>query len=240
MRYFGPFLDDGCFFSDAFGRVSQGDCEPMKNLKQLCLFLSAGGIAALSISACGDDTPTTGGTAGTGTTAGTTSTAGTGTAGTTAGTGTAGTGTAGTGTAGTGTAGTGTAGTATGGGGAGGAGGGSGGSGGKAGAGGMGGAGGTGGSGGSGGGGAGAPSADCMKWCSGADSVLTVCAGKNIPAKIDTEAKCLSVCAASPAASVTCWNMHVANAKAGDDAAKTMHCPHGEGADGQNVCPKLP
>lgn len=123
----------------------------MKNLKQLCFFLSAGTIAALSISACSDDTPTTGGTAGTGTSG--TGTAGTGTAGTgTAGTGTAGTGTAGTGTAGTGTAGTGTAGTATGGGGAGGSGGASGGSGGKGGAGGAGGSGGSGGTGGASGG----------------------------------------------------------------------------------------
>lgn len=75
-----------------------------------------------------------------------------------------------------------------------------------------------------------------MKWCSGADSVLTVCAANAIPDKISTEAKCLAVCKASPAASVTCWVKHTDNAK----ADKGVHCPHGEGAAGQDVCPKLP
>jgi len=215
----------------------------MKNLKQLCLFLSAGTIAALSIGACSDDTPIPSGTAGTGTagtgTAGT-GTAGTGTAGTgTAGTGTAGTGTAGTATAGTGTGGTGTAGTASGG--SGGSGGASGGSGGRGGAGGSGGASGgsggaSGGSGGSGGGSGGA-SAACTKWCVGADSVLTVCANNNIPTKINSEQKCLDVCKTAPGASVTCWNTHTANAKTGD---KGVHCPHAEGAPGNGMCPELP
>ena len=79
-----------------------------------------------------------------------------------------------------------------------------------------------------------------MKWCSGADSVLMVCANNNIPDKINTEQKCLSVCAGAPSASVTCWVTHTMNAKNGD---KAMHCPHAEGAANQqpaNTCPQLP
>jgi hypothetical protein len=228
----------------------------MKKLKQLCLVLSVGGMTALSISACGDDTTPPPGAAGTGSgmagtgsgMAGTgTGTAGTGTAGTgTAGTGTAGTGTAGTGTAGTGTAGTGTAGTASGGGtggASGGTGGASGGSGGKGGSGGA--SGGSGGaSGGSGGGGGGAPSADCMKWCSGAMGVVTFCAGSGLAPNVDSEAKCIAHCTAPEAAGVMglqCWNEHLANAiKAMPDAAtaKTTHCPHASGAQSQTVCNK--
>jgi hypothetical protein len=70
--------------------------------------------------------------------------------------------------------------------------------------------------------------------------VLTVCAQNNIPDKINSEQKCLAVCAASPAASVTCWVNHTANAKGGD---KGTHCPHAEGAANQvpaNTCPQLP
>jgi hypothetical protein len=73
--------------------------------------------------------------------------------------------------------------------------------------------------------------------------VLTVCAGKNIPDKINTEEKCLAVCASAPSASVTCWNTHTMNAKNGDDSAKNTHCPHAEGAADQvpaNTCPQLP
>jgi hypothetical protein len=216
----------------------------MKNLKQLCLFLSAGTIAALSISACGDDTPIPSGTAGTGTAG--TGTAGTGTAGTgTAGTGTAGTGTAGTGTAGTATAGTsaggtGTAGTASGGsGGSGGAAGGSGGSGGSGGKGGAGGSGGgSGGSGGGGGGGGGGPSANCTKWCSGAMGVVTFCAGKGLADAVNTEQKCIAHCTAPEASGnmgLSCWNMHLDNAIAGPVGD---HCKHASGAQDQTVCNK--
>ena len=212
----------------------------MKNLKQLCLFLSAGTIAALSIGACSDDPITPGGTAGTGTAG--TGTAGTGTAGTgTAGTGTAGTGTAGTGTAGTGTAGTGTAGTATGGtggsgGASGGSGGASGGSGGKAGAGGTGGSGGA--SGGSGGGGGGGPSAACSQWCSGAMGVVTFCAGKGLADAVNTEQKCIAHCTAPEASGsmgLSCWNTHLMNAIAGPGGD---HCKHASGAQDQTVCNK--
>jgi hypothetical protein len=213
--------------------------EQMKNLTKLGLILSVGTIAALSIGGCGDDddtaTTTTGGT--TTTTGGTTTTTGGG--GTTATTGGGGT-TATTGGGGAAT--TGGGGATTGGGGAGGASGGAGGAsgaGGKAGGGG-GGAGGTGGAsggGGSGGGGGGAPSAACSTWCSGANSVLTVCAANNIPEKINSEAKCLAVCKASPEASVTCWNTHTNNAKNGD---KGMHCPHAEGAPNNGACAVLP
>lgn len=215
----------------------------MKNLKQLCLFLSAGTIAALSISACGDDTTIPSGTAGT------TGTAGTGTAGTgTAGTGTAGTGTAGTGTAGTGTAGTGTAGSATAGTSAGGTGtagtasGGSGGSGGRGGAGGSGGTGGRGGAGGSGGGsgggGGGAPSANCTKWCSGSMGVVTFCAGKGLADAVNTEQKCIAHCTAPEASGnmgLSCWNTHLDNAIAGPVGD---HCKHASGAQDQTVCNK--
>jgi hypothetical protein len=204
----------------------------MKNLRQLGLILSVGTFAALVITGCSDDAETPGGTAGTGGTgtsgSGTTGGGGSGTSGsaTTGGGGSSATGGGGsTSTGGGGSSATGGGGSATGGSASNGGSGGSGGTGGAAG--------GTGGSGGSGGG----ASADCNTWCKGANSVLTVCANNNIPEKINSEQKCLSVCAASPAASVTCWVKHVDNAKNGD---KGVHCPHGEGADGQDVCPKLP
>jgi len=190
--------------------------------KQLCLFLSAGTIAALSISACGDDTPAPAGTAGT-------SSAGTATAGTPAGgTATAGTTTGGTTTAGTTTGGTATAGTATGGsGGSGGALGGSGGKGGSGGAGGTGGA--SGGSGGSGGGGAGAPSAACTKWCSGDTGLVKKCMGSNLlNPVVDSVQKCLDYCAKpAAAAGLTCWQMHTDFIV--DMAAQTPHCGHASG-----------
>jgi hypothetical protein len=94
----------------------------------------------------------------------------------------------------------------------------------------------TGGTGGSGGEGN-PPSAACSMWCSGADSVLTVCAEFNVPEAINTEAKCLEVCAGAPEASVTCWNMHTGFAKTGD---KQVHCPHGEGAPDNGACAELP
>jgi hypothetical protein len=209
----------------------------MKNLKQLCLVLSVGSIAALSIVACGDDTPATSGTAGT-------ASGGTGTAGTgTAGTGTAGTGTAGTGTAGTGTGGTGTAGTGTGGsggakGGAGGGGGTGGASGGAGGGGGSGGAqGGAGGGGGTGGSGGAAASPECTKACVGADSVQTIC-GDTVPDVIKNT--CLASCAKASVANkdaVNCWNMHAGFAKAAAGAEKTTHCGH---ATGMSTCPAWP
>lgn len=194
----------------------------MNNLKKLCLVLSAGSIAVLSLSACSDDPAETNNTAGT-SSGGTASTAGTSAGGSSAGTGTAGTGTAGTGTAGTGTAGTGTAGTATGG--SGGAAGGSGGSGGSGGA--SGGSGGA--SGGSGGGGAGAPSAACTKWCSGDTGLPKKCMGSNLlNSVVDSEAKCLAFCAKpSSAAGLTCWQQHLDFIAAPAD--QTPHCGHASG-----------
>jgi len=179
----------------------------MKNLKKLGLILSVGTIAALSITACGDDATDPVGTAGKGT---------------------GGSGTAGSGTAGSGTSGSATAGTSTGGSTAGSA---SGGAGGKGGAGGSGGAGGGGGT----GGGGGAPSADCTKWCSGAMGVVTFCAGTGLAPNVDSEAKCIAHCTAPEASGtmgLACWNTHLAYAITNkDDAAeKANHCGHASGA----------
>lgn len=108
------------------------------------------------------------------------------------------------------------------------------------GSGGSGGSGGTSNSGGMAGGGMGgmggaAPSPGCSKYCSGAHSVIVVCGGFNLPPKIDTEAKCLAVCAKATESAVTCWNNHVTNAENG---LQDTHCKHAEG-DGA-VCPVLP
>lgn len=210
----------------------------MKNLKQLCLFLSAGTIAALSISACGDDTPIPSGSAGMNTTAGT-GTAGTGTAGTgTAGTGTAGTGTAGT-SAGTASGGTGTAGTASGGGGAGGGSGGKGGAGGSGGgsggaSGGSGGA--SGGSGGSGGASAGptcpdidgesTDSATCTTYC--ADAVPTCGANASSAGKVADMDKCMTFCKTFTQTQLCCRAYHAQNAKT---AMPDLHCKHTIGVE---------
>ncbi|MES1184178.1 MAG: hypothetical protein ABUL60_10200 [Myxococcales bacterium] len=209
----------------------------MKNLKQLCLVLSVGGMTALSIAACGDDTTPPPGTAGTTGTAGTgtagTGTAGTGTAGTgTAGTGTAGTGTAGTGTAGTGTAGTGTAGTASGGtgGASGGTGGASGGSGGKGGSGGA-----SGGSGGAGGGsgpmcadidGPSTDSATCATYCT--DAVATCGAESNTMMKVKDAQTCATFCATFTQTQLCCRAYHVKNAAT---QGKDPHCKHAVGIE---------
>jgi hypothetical protein len=217
----------------------------MKNLKQLCLVLSVGGMTALSIAACGDDTTPPPGTAGTTGTAGTgtagTGTAGTGTAGTgTAGTGTAGTGTAGTGTAGTSTGGTGTAGTASGGtggasGGSGGASGGTGGaSGGSGGAsGGSGGA--SGGSGGAGGGsgpmcsdidGPSTDSATCATYCT--DAVATCGAEASTMMKVKDAQTCATFCATFTQTQLCCRAYHVKNAAT---QGKDPHCKHAVGIE---------
>jgi hypothetical protein len=196
--------------------------------------LSVGTIAAFSLIGCGDDDDSTGG--------GTAGSSGSGTAGSgTAGSGTAGSGTAGSGTAGSGTAGSGTAGS--GGSGTAGSGGsataGSGGSGtaGSGGAGGSGGSGGASGGGGSGGGGGGAaPSADCKKWCQGANGLIQQCAGK-LATAVDSEAKCLAECnndAAKGDKGLTCWNTHLGFIVGG--MSKDTHCPHASGAPGNGAC----
>lgn len=184
----------------------------MKNLIKLGLILSVGTIAALSITACGDDATDPVGTAGK-------STGGSG------GSGTAGSGTAGSATAGTSTGGS-TAGSATGGaGGKGGAGGSA-----SAGAGGKGGAGGSGGaSGGGGAGGGGAASAPCTKWCSGATGLSKKCMGSTLlNAVVDSEQKCLDYCAKpAAAAGLMCWQKHLdfINGAADQDP----HCGHASG-----------
>ncbi len=186
----------------------------MKNLKKLCLILSVGSIAALSITACGDDATDPVGTAGK-------------SAGGSGGSGTAGSGTAGSVTAGTSTGGS-TAGAATGGaggkGGAGGSGGASAGAGGKGGAGGSGGAGGGGGS-----GGGGAASAACTTWCSGDKGLPKKCMGSNLlNAVVDSEQKCLDYCAKpAAAAGLACWQKHLNFINGAGDQAP--HCGHASG-----------
>ncbi|HXK20552.1 MAG TPA: hypothetical protein VNG33_22230, partial [Polyangiaceae bacterium] len=59
----------------------------------------------------------------------------------------------------------------------------------------------------------------------------------NLPAAINTEAKCLATCATAPAASLTCWNTHLGFIVAG--MAKGTHCPHAEGAPANGACPEL-
>jgi hypothetical protein len=216
----------------------------MKNLNRLGFLATIGTMAAFSFSigACSDDPESTGGTAGTGATAGTGGTPGasgsknTGGGGAATGGGGAATGGGGAATGGGGAA-TGGGGMATGGGGAatGGGGAATGGGGAATGGGGAGGNGGAGGSGGSGGGG-GAPSADCSKWCSGANGLIAQCAGKLAPA-VDTEAKCIANCTKPPATGnkgLSCWNMHLGFIVGGQD--KTTHCPHASGADGNGQC----
>jgi hypothetical protein len=83
----------------------------------------------------------------------------------------------------------------------------------------------------------GAPTAGCSKYCKGADSVLTICGSYSPPAKIDTEAKCFGTCAKAAAADVTCWNVHVGNAKAATGGTVEVHCEH---AFGLSVCGPLP
>ena len=197
----------------------------MKNLKQLCLVLSVGGMTALSIAACGDDTtPPTG-------TAGSNGSAGMGTAGTgTAGTGTAGTGTAGTATGGTGGASGGTGGASGGSGGKGGSGGASGGSGGSGGA--------SGGSGGGGGsGGASGPmcpnidgpsdaSATCATYCT--DAVATCGAEANTMMKVKDAQTCATFCATFTQTQLCCRAYHVKNAATGD---APTHCKHAVGIE---------
>ncbi len=198
----------------------------MRNLNKLGLIFGVGGMSALifSLAACGEDPPAnTGGSAGTG--AGTAG-ASAGTAGTSAGAGGSSSGSGGGGMAGAGGSKAGAGGGGAGGmsgGGAGGAAGG--GAGGKAGAGG----------GGSGGGG-GAPSADCSKWCSGANGLITQCAGK-LAAAVDTEAKCIANCTKAPAdgaKGLSCWNTHLTNIVNGQ--SKDTHCPHASGAPGNGQC----
>jgi hypothetical protein len=82
----------------------------------------------------------------------------------------------------------------------------------------------------------GTPSAGCSKYCQGADSVLTICGDYSPPAKIDTEPKCFATCAKAAAADVTCWNTHVANAKA-STGTRDVHCGH---AFGMSLCGPLP
>jgi hypothetical protein len=95
---------------------------------------------------------------------------------------------------------------------------------------------GGGGGGGSGGGG-GMPSAACKMWCEGANGVVMQCMANNLPADINSEAKCLAECASAPAASVTCWNQHLGFIV--DGQAKGTHCPHATGGPGNGQCPEL-
>ena len=199
----------------------------MRNLNKLGVIFSTGAMSALvfAVTACSDDPATENLTAGAaGTAAGASGSAGTGGAGgTAAGTGGGGAGgsMAGAGGSTAGAGGGGAGGGGTGGGGAGGGGAGAGG----------------GGSGGGGaGGGGGAPSADCSKWCSGANGVVMQCAGKLAPA-VDSEAKCIANCTKAPATGpkgLACWNTHLMNIING--MSKDMHCPHASGADGNGQC----
>lgn len=210
----------------------------MKNLKQLCLFLSVGSIATLSIGACSDDPATSGNTAGMAT-GGTTPTAGTPAGGTasTAGTPAGGT----TSTAGTPAGGTAsTAGTASGGsggasGGSGGASGGKGGTGGASGgSGGKAGAGGTGGGGGSGGAagpmcpdieGPSTDSATCATYCT--DAVATCGAEASTMMKVKDAQTCATFCATFTQTQLCCRAYHVKNAATGKDP----HCKHTVGIE---------
>jgi hypothetical protein len=234
LAFFGRKLDDGRFFSDAFAAFAKG-IRTMKNLNRLGLVFGVGTVAALSFSlaACGDDAAE-GGTGGTG---GATAGASTGGAGASTGGAGASTGGAGasTGGAGASTGGSGGKGGA-GGGGAGGTSGAAG-SGGKAGSGGGGAGGSSGSAGGGAGGGGGAPSADCTKWCSGANGVVAQCAGMLAPA-VDSEAKCIANCTKPPAMGamgLACWLTHLDNIVTKNES-KTTHCPHASGADNNGPC----
>lgn len=95
----------------------------------------------------------------------------------------------------------------------------------------------SGGAGGAAAGAGGAPSADCTKWCSGANGLIAVCAGMLAEA-VNTEPKCLAECnnaAATGAMGLSCWLTHLDNIVT-KGMSKATHCPHTSGAPNNGQC----
>jgi hypothetical protein len=67
----------------------------------------------------------------------------------------------------------------------------------------------------------------------GEDSIVTVCAGKNIDADLLATPSCLERCGKADAADITCWQTHTTNYKNDGDP----HCDH---AGGKSICEPWP
>ena len=91
--------------------------------------------------------------------------------------------------------------------------------------------------GGTGGGGAGGTmngKPECDTFCDGNNGLVVRCQG-NLAPVVASEAGCQTVCNGAPAASLSCWQMHLNNVITGLPAS--VHCSHASGEPGNGVCP---